>query len=158
MRFRKIQQSSWWQLEELCEVPRCLHWLKGDWGITVLCTVLLVSCIVFNKCLYFSQYMAAYLLDRPCTPNIQVNKIIGENEKCVFYFTFKKIGIFLANPIYKIIIWGKSSKTQQGSSLPQSSHLHQSQCSWSLVLQSFVAPRPQASSLLVTRWVAGGRG
>ena len=27
----------------------------------------LVSCFFFNKCLYFSYYMAGYLLDRPCT-------------------------------------------------------------------------------------------
>ena len=26
----------------------------------------LVSCIFFNKCLYFSYYVAGYLLDRPC--------------------------------------------------------------------------------------------
>ena len=40
-------------------------YFEGDWGITVLCTVFLVSCTFFNKCLYFSCYMAAYLLDRP---------------------------------------------------------------------------------------------
>ena len=28
-------------------------YLEGDWGVIVLCTVFLVSCI-FNKCLYFS--------------------------------------------------------------------------------------------------------
>ena len=26
IRFRKIRQSSWWQLGGLCEVPRCLLW------------------------------------------------------------------------------------------------------------------------------------
>ena len=36
---------------------------EGDWGIIVLCTMFLVSCIFFNKCLYFSYYMAGYLLD-----------------------------------------------------------------------------------------------
>ena len=40
-------------------------YLEGDWGIIVLCTMFLVSCIFFNKCLYFSYYMAGYLLDRP---------------------------------------------------------------------------------------------
>ena len=44
MRFRKMQWGSWWQLEELCEVPRC-HF-EEDWGA-------IVSCIFFNKCLYF---------------------------------------------------------------------------------------------------------
>ena len=37
----------------------------GDWGIIVLCTMFLVSCNFFNKCLYFSQYMVGYFLDRP---------------------------------------------------------------------------------------------
>ena len=27
---------------------------EGDWGIIVLCSMFLLSCIVFNKCLYFS--------------------------------------------------------------------------------------------------------
>ena len=42
-------------------------YFEGDWGVIVQCTVFLVSCIVFNKCLYFSSCMAGYLLDRPCT-------------------------------------------------------------------------------------------
>ena len=41
-------------------------YFEGDWGIIVLCTMFLVSCIFFNKCLYFSYYMAGYLLDRIC--------------------------------------------------------------------------------------------
>ena len=40
-------------------------YFKGDWGVIVLCTVFLVSRIFFNKCLYFSYYMAGYLLERP---------------------------------------------------------------------------------------------
>ena len=40
-------------------------YFEGDWGIIVLCTVFLVSCIFFNKCLYFLYYMAGYLLERP---------------------------------------------------------------------------------------------
>ena len=28
-------------------------YFEGDWGVIVLCTVFLVSCIFFNKCLYF---------------------------------------------------------------------------------------------------------
>ena len=40
-------------------------YFEGDWGIIVLCTMFLVSCIFFNKCLYFSYYTAGYLLDRP---------------------------------------------------------------------------------------------
>ena len=39
-------------------------YLEGDRGVIFLCTFL-VSYIFFNKCLYFSYYMAGYLLDRP---------------------------------------------------------------------------------------------
>ena len=39
-------------------------YFEGDWGTIVLCTMSLVSCIFFNKCLYFSYYMAGNLLDR----------------------------------------------------------------------------------------------
>ena len=33
------------------------------------------------------------------THNIQINKVIGENEKCVFYFTEKSHRNFLATPM-----------------------------------------------------------
>ena len=36
---------------------------EGDWDVIVLCTMIFVSCIFFNKCLYFSLYMAGYFLD-----------------------------------------------------------------------------------------------
>ena len=55
-------QGSWWQLGELWEVPRCLLWR----GLRHHCLIHNVSCIFFNKCLYFSYYMARYLLDRLC--------------------------------------------------------------------------------------------
>ena len=38
-------------------------YFEGDWGVIVLCTMFLVFCIFFNKCLYFSYYMAGYFLD-----------------------------------------------------------------------------------------------
>ena len=41
-------------------------YFEGDWGVIVLCTTFLVFCI-FNKCLYFSYYIAGYLLDRSHT-------------------------------------------------------------------------------------------
>ena len=41
-------------------------YFEGDWGIIVLCTMFLISCIFFNKCLCFSYYVAGYLLNRPC--------------------------------------------------------------------------------------------
>ena len=40
-------------------------YFEGDWGVIVLCAMSLVSCISFNKCLYFSYYIAGYFLDRP---------------------------------------------------------------------------------------------
>ena len=40
-------------------------YFEGDWHVIVLRTMFLVSCIFFNKCLYFSYYMAGYLLGRP---------------------------------------------------------------------------------------------
>ena len=61
MRFRKIQWGSWWQLGELCEVPTCLLWR----GLRHHCPMYNVPCIFCNKCLFFSYYMAGYLLDRP---------------------------------------------------------------------------------------------
>ena len=33
---------------------------EGDWSVIVLCTMFLVSCIFFNKCLYFSYYMDTF--------------------------------------------------------------------------------------------------
>ena len=65
MRFRKIWQGSWWQLTELCEVSICLLWR----GLRHHCPMYNVSlpCIFFNKCFYFSYYMAGYFLDRPHT-------------------------------------------------------------------------------------------
>ena len=50
MRFRKIWRGSWWWLEELCEVPRCLLWR----GLRHHCPMYNVSCIFFHKHLYFS--------------------------------------------------------------------------------------------------------
>ena len=36
-------------------------YFEGDWGIIVLCAMFLASCIFFNKCLYFSYYMAGWI-------------------------------------------------------------------------------------------------
>ena len=40
-------------------------YFEEDWGVIVLCTMFLLSCIFFKKCLYFSFYMSRYPLDRP---------------------------------------------------------------------------------------------
>ena len=60
MRFRKVHWGGWWWLGELCEVPRCRLWR----GLRHHCPTYNVSCIFFNKCLYFSYYMDGYFLDR----------------------------------------------------------------------------------------------
>ena len=39
------------------------NYFEGDWSIIVQCTMFLVSCIFFNKCLYFSHFIARYFLD-----------------------------------------------------------------------------------------------
>ena len=40
-------------------------YFERDWSIIFLCTVYLVSCTFFNKCLYFSYFVTEYFLDRP---------------------------------------------------------------------------------------------
>ena len=45
---------------------------EGDGGVTVLCTVFLVSRTFFSKRLCVSHYMAGYLLDRP-----RIGKALG---------------------------------------------------------------------------------
>ena len=79
MRFRKIPLGSCWRLGELCEVPRHLLW-RGR-GVIVLCTMFLVSCIFFNKCLCFSYYMARYLLDGTHTFDFQLFYDCFYNQK-----------------------------------------------------------------------------
>ena len=41
-------------------------YLEGDWGIIVLRTMFTVPCIIFNKCLCSSYYVAGNLLGRTC--------------------------------------------------------------------------------------------
>ena len=68
LRFRKILQGNWWRFPtkdfaecfkqwkrswENCVRPQGAYF-EGDWNVIVLCTMFLVSCIFFNKCLYFS--------------------------------------------------------------------------------------------------------
>ena len=65
-RFQTVNEIQENMMEQLMAIGRSQGaYFEGDWGIIVLCTVFLVSCIFFNKCLYFSSYMAGYLLDRP---------------------------------------------------------------------------------------------
>ena len=58
----EIQENMMEQLMgELYEVTRCLLGRE----LRHHCLMDNISCIFFNKCFYFSYYMAGYLLDRP---------------------------------------------------------------------------------------------
>ena len=46
------------------------------------------------KLRHWKQSTFYHVGDSQHTQNIQINKVIGENEKCVFYFTEKSIHIF----------------------------------------------------------------
>ena len=79
----------------ICEVP-WYHWHFGQ--VILYCGALL----------HIGRYLAAPLAsthqksiagDSRHSQNIQINKVIGENEKYVFYFMGKKHADFLANPI-----------------------------------------------------------
>ena len=73
--FEKEEISDgWWDSEKYSRAAdgnwencvRCQGtFFEGNWGVIILCTMFLVSCIFFNKCLCFSYYMAGHLLDRP---------------------------------------------------------------------------------------------
>ena len=39
---------------------------ERDWGIFVLCTVFLISCIFFNKCLFHITWLDAFWIDLVC--------------------------------------------------------------------------------------------
>ena len=92
MRFRKLRQGSWWQLGELYEVPRCLLWR----GLRLHCPVYNVSCIFFNKCLYFSYYIAGYFLGRSCiyTYSVCTNYIIHIIHMHTHMYIFIKMSFF----------------------------------------------------------------
>ena len=49
-------------------------YFEGDWGVTVLCTIFPVSCIFFNKCLFFIL-LAGYFLDRLCILDLGLGMI-----------------------------------------------------------------------------------
>ena len=63
-RFQTIHEIWENMMGQNCERSQGAYF-EGDWGVIVLCTMFLVSCTFFNKCLYFSYYMAGYLLARP---------------------------------------------------------------------------------------------
>ena len=56
MRFREIQWATHGDWENCVRSQGA--YLEGDWGVIVLRTMFLISCIFSNKCLCFSYYMA----------------------------------------------------------------------------------------------------
>ena len=53
-RFQTIDEIQEKTTGQLMVTGRTVWGPKGDWGVIDLCTMFLVSCIFFNKCLYFS--------------------------------------------------------------------------------------------------------
>ena len=51
-------------------------YFEGDCRVIVLRTMSFVSYIFFSKCLYFSHYMAGYLLDRTHVPKSSADSMI----------------------------------------------------------------------------------
>ena len=66
-------------------------YFEGGGAIIVLCTMFLLSYIFFRKCLYFSYYMAGYLLDRPCIyGNLSISSVYWEKIIYIIYLLFLK--------------------------------------------------------------------
>ena len=59
---------------ETCLSSQGAH-CEGDWGVIVLCSMSLVSCIFFNKWLYVSYYMAGYVLDGPRMSKLEIGSL-----------------------------------------------------------------------------------
>ena len=55
-------------------------YFEGEWGVIVLCTISLVPCIIFNKCVYFSFYMVGYFLNRPVFLNCISTQLVNNKE------------------------------------------------------------------------------
>ena len=85
IRVRKIGWGSWWWLGELCEVPSCLLWR----GLRHHCPMYHVSCILFDKYLYFAYYVAGYFLDRTCK-KLNLSKAKIDICFCLFCFVFTR--------------------------------------------------------------------
>ena len=78
---REEISDRWWDSEKYDKAAdgnweNCVKsqsaYFEGDWGIIVLCTMFLVPCIFFNKCLYFSYSIEGYILYRLHTKYIEI--------------------------------------------------------------------------------------
>ena len=67
------------------------HWMLLQGRVDQLKLIKLsdqIETLIENSQHYTTQEIAKY------TPNIQIPKVIGENEKCVFYFMKKTVWLF----------------------------------------------------------------
>ena len=100
-------------------------YLKGTMtgGIIVLCTLLLVSYIFFNKRLYFSYYMAGYLCVCACActekevpnchvPNSACNLLFFNNRNSNVMVTQYNITVYSTNSLQLSVAISLSSDKQ----------------------------------------------
>ena len=62
--------------------------------------------------------MLYHVGDSQHTPNIQNNKVIGENEECVFYFTEKNIQTFWPTQYYRQLYAHKYDNLDKMGQIP----------------------------------------
>ena len=75
--------------------------------------------------------------DSQHTQYIQINKVMGENEKCVFYFMEKKHTDFLASPILSLHFTHEKTGPQRGHDWPKVTELGSDRTRpWSLDVSS----------------------
>ena len=68
MRFKKIWPGSWWQLGELCEVPRCLLWR----GLRDHCPMFLLSSSI-NVSIFHITWFDTFWIDLVCTHSCTIH-------------------------------------------------------------------------------------
>ncbi len=86
--------EQWKRCWENCSSSQGAYF-EGDWGVSVLRTMFLTFCIFFDKCLYFSYYMAGYFLDSPCIHPWYL----------IFWLSSLYMFVFIQKKIIKSNIW-----------------------------------------------------
>ena len=107
--FKKGKNAT--EMQKICAVygegavtdQTCQKWFAkflgtSDFGQTIHCWGCLVHWKLFSSAP--GLHTRSQVADSWYTQNIQINKVIGENEKRVFYFIEKNIMDFLANTIF----------------------------------------------------------
>ena len=85
-RFQTVNEIQENMMGQLMAIERTVwgHKVPGDWGIIVPHTMFPVSCIFFNKCLYFSYCFAGYFLKRP--KHTQSGAKVGLQSLFLYYY------------------------------------------------------------------------